>query len=143
MKHRKTTPAICSEEGNWIGGLRGAGLLPAIMRLLWLELQLPPDSQSCLFRAKSRAYGVALPNPTERSVTNDGRRESHYYLDVLKTQSAAPPGSAVIDQALKAASRGPLQISLCQSLNCVYRLSVGSKRGESQQVVQSLLFPQH
>lgn len=51
-------------------------------------------------------------------------------MDVLKTQSEAPPGSVVIDQALWMAPWGPLQINLtCQSPHCVYMVEVESKRG--------------
>lgn len=78
----------------------------------------------------------------KRSVTNVSRRDLHYYLDVLKTQSAGPPGSVVIDQALWTASRGLQQVSLCQSPHCVYMVVVESKRGGSQHVVQILQFSQ-
>lgn len=42
-------------------------------------------------------------------MTNERRGDLRYYLDALKTQSAAPPGSAVIDRAFQAASWGGLK----------------------------------
>lgn len=68
-------------------------------------------------------------------MTNERGRDLRYYLDVLKTQSAASQGSVVIDQALWAASWSSLQISLYHSPHCLHMADVEIKTG-NQQVVQ-------
>ena len=58
--------AVCSVEGNWIGG----GGFPSMLRggapcVNEIDV-VGADSHSCLFKDGSVAYGFALPNPTEK-----------------------------------------------------------------------------
>lgn len=67
----ETTQAVCSVEGNWIGGFQS--MLSVGATCVNEIAVVGADSHNCLFQDGSIAHGFALPNPTGK--VNDKREE--------------------------------------------------------------------